>query len=144
MVTVYYDISGQNTGVDNPLIIGVSVFRGDGTTFVADLRWFVITDLATARGGIDLAGLDTPGISLTTGYTYQAKARAWKRYDLTGAIKVYDLTIGTKTVGAVYEAGTGACYGETKGDGVYLDQETYNFAPQAAYSADIYDLAAYT
>lgn len=131
MVSITAVIYARNTGIQHDLIVGASIFTS-AWDFVADMPWFVLFDAPANM---------TDSVEMTTGVivdipagTYYVRARAWRNYD-AGVIN----NSGDGWV--CYEAGTGACYDQVKGDGIYLDQmdKSFNVAV-GQVSADITNL----
>ena len=138
-VNIGYNPYVKNIGVTHDLIVGCSVFTvAEG--WIIDLDWFVIYNMPA---GASWEPVFTRGSYLYTGITgipagdYEAKCRVWKSYDLTGATKIYDIPDQDgNIVGAIYRGG--ALYGDTPGDGNYLDQisRVFTISPAAEVSMD--------
>lgn len=113
-----YIVECANIGtIAHGMHIGVSLLQGGVVKY--DLPWYVIfttnpNEIWTTWIPFDSSGI-APG-------TYDVVCRVWKSYNPGN--KLGDLISDSTVLGAVYEGGTGALYGDTPGDGVYLDQAT--------------------
>ena len=121
-VNIGYNPYVKNTGATHDLIVGCSVFTDLGDNFVVDLFWFVLYDMPSGASWQPVFdGYLYTGITGINAGNYMAKCRAWKSYNLTGATKLYDISDPDgNIVGAMYREG--AVYGDSPGDGNYLDQ----------------------
>lgn len=129
---ITYEVVATNTGGMHDLIVGVSIFDNNWD-LVVDLPWFVIWDVPTGTEyTVTISATLTSPLPIGS---YWARSRAWENYNLTDATEYSDLD----SVGKAYLGGQ--LYGETPGDGVYLDQMDKSFNVTAAgISVDITNL----
>ncbi len=84
MVRVNWNVLAANTGIENDLIVGTSIYSGTtptDTTWLLDLPWWVVINPnIETYYQFSLYTYITLG-----GGTYTLRARAWTSYDLTGA-----------------------------------------------------------
>ena len=97
MVKVNWNVLAANTGIQNDLIVGTSIYSGTTPTdpnWLLDLPWWVVEnpDINTFYQ-FPLYTYITLG-----GGTYTLRARAWTSYDLTGATEQMRTTIDGKTI----------------------------------------------
>jgi len=116
---ITYTLSVTNTGRMHDLICGCGLLDDYGTE-VYPLHWFVIPNAPT---GTPYANISVETIGDFAEGVYIAKARAWK--NCTVGTWFDDLVDAqSNIIGTVYQADTGALYGETPGDGIALDEMT--------------------
>jgi len=101
-VTISWTIEATNTGVQHDLTCGCSLLDPSTGEELVMLPWWVIWNVPTGQGyAVTIHGSG----DLPAG-TYLAIAKAWENH--SGGTKVADLD----SVGALYQAGTGALTGE--------------------------------
>lgn len=143
-VNIGYNPYVKNTGETHDLIVGCSVFT-TAENFVVDLYWFILYNMpAGASWQPIFNGYLYTGITGISAGNYLARCRAWKSYNLNppspykAATKLGDIKNSAGTVvGAIYK--DGAVYGDSVGDGSYLDSivRLFTISGAAGVSMDL-------
>lgn len=131
MVRTVWNALAANTGVQNDLIVGFSIYSGTPSddTWVYDLPWWVVINPELGHYYQYPLAMD---VSLGGG-TYTLRVRAWK--NRSGGTEDFRDVVDGKTI--IFYRG-GSLYDTTPGDGIALDQHDKS-ASQTLTTADIYD-----
>lgn len=134
MVKVNWGATAANTGVQNDLIIGFSIYSGTtptDATLVYDLPWVVVLNPALGTYYPLDVYMDVP----LGGGTYTLRSRAWKSYSLTTPTNAQLLFQGSFTDGRIYRWYSGGSVLLP-----ILDQRDKT-ASQTLTTADIYEIS---